>query len=36
MELKGPENIIRRVLEVCCDPQCTGMKRLVYESEEGS
>ncbi|KAG2087135.1 ribonucleases P/MRP protein subunit POP1-domain-containing protein [Suillus discolor] len=27
IELKGPENILRNVLDLCCDPQCTGMKR---------
>ncbi|KAG1861722.1 ribonucleases P/MRP protein subunit POP1-domain-containing protein [Suillus subalutaceus] len=27
IELKGPENILRSVLDFCCDPQCTGMKR---------
>lgn len=27
IELKGPEKILRNVLDFCCDPQCTGMKR---------
>ncbi|KAG0698380.1 ribonucleases P/MRP protein subunit POP1-domain-containing protein [Suillus ampliporus] len=27
IELKGPEIILRNVLDLCCDPQCTGMKR---------
>ncbi|KAG2343311.1 POP1-domain-containing protein [Suillus weaverae] len=27
IELKGPEKILRSVLDFCCDPQCTGMKR---------
>ncbi|KAG2145816.1 ribonucleases P/MRP protein subunit POP1-domain-containing protein [Suillus clintonianus] len=27
IELKGPENILRNVFDLCCDPQCTGMKR---------
>ncbi|KAG2038684.1 ribonucleases P/MRP protein subunit POP1-domain-containing protein [Suillus americanus] len=27
IELKGLENILRGVLDLCCDPQCTGMKR---------
>ncbi|KAG1733032.1 ribonucleases P/MRP protein subunit POP1-domain-containing protein [Suillus paluster] len=27
IELKGPEKILRNVLDLCCDPQCTGMKR---------
>ncbi|KAG2135049.1 ribonucleases P/MRP protein subunit POP1-domain-containing protein [Suillus cothurnatus] len=27
IELKGPEKILRNILDLCCDPQCTGMKR---------
>ncbi|KAG2357597.1 POP1-domain-containing protein [Suillus spraguei] len=27
IELKGPEKMLRTVLDFCCDPQCTGMKR---------